>query len=68
MLTYKTPLINVQRLTHMVKRLTFQKDMTCGGEASRVRVPIETVYYIVIKEFSCKKKKKLIASLTFMER
>ena len=58
MLTYKTPLI---------KRSTFQKDMTYGGEGSRVRVPVETVYFIVIKEFSCKKK-KLTASLTFMER
>ena len=62
MLTYKTPLINVQRLTHMVKRSTFQKDMTYGGEGSRVRVPVETIYFIVIKEFSCKKKKKFNCS------
>ena len=42
-------------LAHVVKSLTFQKGRVWGGEGSRVRVLMRTVYYIVTKVNSKKK-------------
>ena len=46
-------------LSHVVELLThFKKRRHREGRGPRVRVSMETVYYIVTKVFSCKKKIK----------
>ena len=47
--------INPPFLASVVECSIFQKDRALGGEGSRVRVPVKTVYYIITKVFICKK-------------